>query len=342
MTKRIAIEDYIHQHQPLPLIDVRAPLEFEEGHIPKAYSMPLFSDEERAVIGTTYKQQGREEAILKGFDFTGKKWRGFIENALKIAPEKKIAVHCWRGGMRSGAMAWALDFYGFEVFLIEGGYKRFRNWALEQFERDYHLRVLGGMTGSHKTEILHALKARGKQMIDLEGLAQHQGSAFGSMNKMTQPSQQQFENELALQLAGMNNKATIWIEDESHLVGKRIVPNALYDQMRTADLIKLEIPKNQRVDFLAREYGRLDKVFLKERTRRIGKRLGPQNTKKALEAIQNDRMRDFIRTVLSYYDKTYNRGITKRDPKKVFPLKMDFDHPAGAALEILNYSETYA
>ena len=100
---------------PVPLADVRTPAEFEHGHIPGAFNLPLFSDEERVSIGTTYKQVGKEAAILLGFDFTGPKWSGFIKQALEMAPEKKIAVHCWRGGMRSGAMAWALDIYGFEV-----------------------------------------------------------------------------------------------------------------------------------------------------------------------------------------------------------------------------------
>ena len=185
---------------PVPLADVRTPAEFAHGHVPGAFNLPLFSDEERVSIGTTYKQVGKEAAILLGFDLTGPKWSGFIKQALEMAPEKKIAVHCWRGGMRSGAMAWALDIYGFEVYQVEGGYKQYRRWVLDQFEATYALFILGGMTGSGKTRILHELRSLGQQVIDLEELAQHRGSSFGSMNKLVQPTQEQFENNLASEL----------------------------------------------------------------------------------------------------------------------------------------------
>src|ERR1700712_1765562 len=130
MIKPVLINDFLHIDAHIPLIDVRTPAEFAKGHVPGAFNLPLFSNEERVRVGTTYKQTGREEAILLGFDLTGHKWSGFIKQALIIAPDKQIAVHCWRGGMRSNAMAWALDLYGFEVQLIAGGYKSYRRWAL--------------------------------------------------------------------------------------------------------------------------------------------------------------------------------------------------------------------
>src|ERR1700755_1031957 len=153
MTRQISINDFLQLSAPVALIDVRTPAEFEHGHIPGAFNLPLFSNEERVKVGTTYKQVGREEAILLGFDLTGSKWSAFIKQALEIAPGKKIAVHCWRGGMRSSTMAWALDLYGFDVYLIEGGYKKYRRWVLDQFEKQYNLLILGGMTGSGKTRI---------------------------------------------------------------------------------------------------------------------------------------------------------------------------------------------
>jgi len=192
MTRQISITEFLQLSAPVALIDVRTPAEFEKGHIPAAFNVPLFSNEERVKVGTTYKQVGREEAILLGFDLTGSKWSGFIKRALEISPDKKIAVHCWRGGMRSGAMAWALDLYGFEVFVIKGGYKSYRRWAHQQFDRQYPLCILGGMTGSGKTKILHKLSLAGEQVIDLEDLAQHQGSSYGTMNKLVQPTQEQF------------------------------------------------------------------------------------------------------------------------------------------------------
>ena len=115
MIHTIQIEEFLALAPEIPVADVRTPAEFDQGHIPQAHNLPIFTNEERVQVGTTYKQIGREEAILLGFEFTGPKWGTFIKQALVFAPEKKIALHCWRGGMRSGSMAWALTLYGFEV-----------------------------------------------------------------------------------------------------------------------------------------------------------------------------------------------------------------------------------
>src|ERR1700761_1829526 len=155
MIHQITINILLESEQTIPVVDVRAPSEFAKGHIPRAFNIPLFSDEERALVGTTYKQNSREAAILLGFDLTGNKWSGFIRQALEIAPQMKIALHCWRGGMRSRAMAWALDLYGFDVLVVDGGYKNYRKWVLHQFEEHYQLIIVGGMTGSGKTKLLH-------------------------------------------------------------------------------------------------------------------------------------------------------------------------------------------
>ena len=320
MIRSLSIHDLLNLPEKVQVLDVRTPAEFEQGHIPGALNLPLFSNEERVQVGTTYKQVGREQAILLGFDLTGAKWSGFIKQALAIAPGKKIAVHCWRGGMRSGAMAWALDLYGFEVYLLKGGYKHYRRWVLQQFEKAYHLVVLGGMTGSGKTKILHQLRSAGEQIIDLEALAQHQGSSFGTMNKMVQPSQEQFENNLASDLMGLDDTRIIWVEDESITIGKRIIPNAIWYQMRAAKMIDLQVNREQRVTWLVQDYGCLNKDFLIECTERIGKRLGPEQTKQAVLAIAENRMEDFIRLVLVYYDKTYRTGLAKRPAANIHPF----------------------
>lgn len=338
MTQRITITDFLNMPNPIPLIDVRTPLEFIQGRVPGAFNLPIFTNEERVAVGTTYKQVGREAAILLGFDLTGNKWSGFIQEALTIAPLKKIAMHCWRGGMRSGAMAWALDLYGFEVYLIEGGYKSYRKWAINQFDNTYTLRILGGMTGSGKTKILHQLQALKEQVIDLEDLAQHQGSSYGTMNKMVQPSQEQFENNLALQLYQLEPQQPIWVEDESLTIGKRCIPKPFWLQMRNAILINIEVPLEQRVETLTKEYGQLDKDFLVECTERIRKRLGPEQTKHAIQAIQEDHMEDFIRLVLVYYDKTYHAGLSKRNPEQLHTLPVNSTGLSNPAQMILNFA----
>ncbi len=333
MIKNTGISNFLQLDSSIPVVDVRTPAEFAQGHICGALNIPLFSNEERVQVGTTYKQAGREQAILLGFDLIGSKWSGFIKQALELAPGKKIALHCWRGGMRSGAMAWCLDLYGFEVYLLTGGYKHYRRRVLDTFAEQFNIRILGGLTGAGKTKVLHQLKAIGEQVIDLEGLAQHQGSAFGSMNVMEQPSQEQFENNLAAELRQLDRHRPIWIEDESITIGKRSVPNALFNQMRDAPITVLKVSPEARVDALVAEYGVLDKEFLKACTQKIWKRLGPEQTKNAITAIDEDRMADFIRTVVVYYDKTYRQGLTKRDQAKIVEIDgVGADAPANARL----------
>lgn len=322
--------------EPIPLADVRTPAEFGHGHIPGAFNLPLFSNEERVLVGTTYKQVGKDAAILLGFDLTGPKWSGFIKQALEWAPEKKIALHCWRGGMRSGAMAWALDLYGFEVHLVKGGYKHYRRWVLDQFEATYALFILGGMTGSGKTRILHELRALDQQIIDLEALAQHQGSSYGSMNKFVQPTQEQFENNLASALNKQDKQRKIWVEDESSTIGKCMVPRALWNQMAASSLIDINVPAAQRMEALVQEYGSLDKDFLIECTERIRKRLGLDRAKLAVLAIKEDRMADFIQVVMTYYDKAYRSGLTRRDAGHVLHVDLENTNHDRNARKILD------
>lgn len=317
MIQTLDIDKFLQMAETIPVIDVRTPLEFAHAHIPDAHNLPIFSNDERVQVGTTYKQKSREAAILLGFDLTGPKWSGFIKQALKIAPQKKILIHCWRGGMRSGAMAWALNLYGFEVFLLEGGYKRYRNWVLDQFKETYSIHILGGMTGSGKTKTLTRLKDHSQQVIDLEDLAQHQGSSYGSLGQLIQPGQEQFENLLARELNKIDKNTPLWLEDESLSIGRCFIPNPIFHQMRQAPVMKIIVPFQERVDFLVKEYGVLDKEFLIESTLRIGKRLGPEQTRDAVLAIRENRMDDFIKIVLVYYDKTYANGQGKREKESI-------------------------
>ena len=335
MIHSITVSDLLDPSFTMPVADVRTPAEFAQAHIPGAVNLPLFSNEERVQVGTTYKQVGKEAAILLGFDLTGNKWSGFIRQALEFAPEKKIALHCWRGGMRSGAMAWALNLYGFDVYLLQGGYKTFRRWALRQFDKKYQLQVVGGMTGTGKTKVLRQLRAMGQPVIDLEDIAQHQGSAYGSLNKLIQPSQEQFENILAFQLHRLRAEK-IWVEDESISIGKRYIPRPFWQQIQEAVLFDLRIQPEIRLQNLVEEYGSLNKEFLIECTQRIRKRLGPDQTKKAILAIEEDRMDDFVKHVIVYYDKTYKKGIESRLQSLVIPVLLNNQDITEDAAVLLN------
>ncbi|WP_431211079.1 hypothetical protein ACQ86N_34875 [Puia sp. P3] len=164
---------------------------------------------------------------------------------------------------------------------------------------------------------MQELRNRREQVIDLEELAQHHGSSYGTLGRLVQPSQEQFENNLALQLNGMQADRRIWVEDESLNIGKRMVPRSLWNAMQEAVLFDVQVPVEFRVAYLAKEYGSLNPDFLVECTERIWKRLGPEQTKRAVVAIREGRMEDFVREVLVYYDKTYRTGLKGRDMNRV-------------------------
>ena len=188
---------------------------------------------------------------------------------------------------------------------------------------------------------INILSSLGEQVIDLEDLAQHQGSSYGTMNKLIQPSQEQFENELAACLYATDPEHHTWIEDESITIGKRFIPKGLWEQMRAATIFNIKVPLESRIEFLVEEYGSLDKDFLIECTNRIWKRLGPEQTKNTLLAINEGRMADFIRQVLVYYDKTYRTGLSKRIAENVQELDCDGNNPNENAELLLNSLSKY-
>lgn len=295
-----------------PILDVRAPAEYAQGHIPGALSLPLFTDEERARIGTTYKQVNPDKAVLLGLDFFGPKMRTMVEQARKLAPGQEVRLHCWRGGMRSGAVQWLLELGGLKVNLLDKGYKDYRRWALAEMGRPRQLRVLGGYTGSGKTAVLHALAAQGEPVLDLEKLANHQGSSFGSLGQPPQPTQEQFENDLAAALAALPDDRPIWVEDESRTIGGLGIPNEFFAQMQAAPLLVLDVPREARVQYLAADYGRHDAGALASAVLRLRKRLGGLVTKEALGAIAENDMPRMVELVLAYYDKSYGYGLEGR------------------------------
>jgi tRNA 2-selenouridine synthase len=299
-------------------IDVRSPAEFEHAHIPHALNLPLFDNEQRALIGTTYKKQSREAAIKVGLPLFGNKMLPMIETVEAWIKDRQkendltkptIYVHCWRGGMRSAAVAWLLDLYGYKVIQLTGGYKAYRNWVLAQFTIPYSLKVLGGYTGSGKTEILHALQEKNYAVIDLEGLAHHKGSAYGAIGQLPQPSQEMFENIVAEKLLEVNKKQkSIWIEDESQRIGTVLIPTPLFHLMRNSTCYFMTIPFEQRLNFIVEGYGSFDQKSLIEATMRIQKRLGGLETKTAIDFITAGALKEAFSILLKYYDKWYEKN----------------------------------
>ena len=317
MPTAINIQEFLELSKQHPVLDVRSPGEFEYGHIPGAHTLPLFSDEERAVVGTAYKQVSREVAVNKGLAFFGPKMKELADDAKKISSGNTFIVHCWRGGMRSASVAWLLELYGCKIYLLRGGYKSFRKAVLESFNEKRNILILGGRTGSAKTLILKEFVKQGEQVVDLEALAHHKGSSFGALGEKEQPSQEMFENKLFCHLFETDKNKTVWLEDESGMIGCRVIPKLFYEKMRGNRTFFLDIPFESRLNYLTDEYGKFDSEGLKDAIRRITKKLGGLETKTALEAIDKEDKKTAFEICLKYYDKTYEYGKNKREPKTV-------------------------
>jgi tRNA 2-selenouridine synthase len=250
---------------------------------------------------------------------------------------KTVLVHCWRGGMRSAGVAWLLDLYGFKVYTLIGGYKAYRNWVLEQFEKEYNIRIVGGYTGSAKTYVLKELQKNNEAVVDLEDLANHKGSAFGNIGLPVQPSQEMFENLLAGHLSSASTQLStvIWMEDESQRIGTVNIPTPLFRVMRCKPVFFLDIPFEERLDHLVQEYGKLDKEKMVNAIIRIQKRLGGLETKNAINFLIEGDIKESFRILLKYYDKWYEKSMQSRDNWQQLVSKVPVSHcdaPANARM----------
>ncbi len=318
----VPVERFMQLAETYPVFDVRTPDEYARGHIPGAHNLPLFSNEERTVIGTLYKQEGREPAVLKGLEFVGPKMRQMVETVRGTSGRGPVLVHCWRGGMRSGSVGWLLSTAGIPVYLLEGGYKSFRRYVLAGFEIPRAIYILSGATGTGKTEILQHLKAMGEQVIDLEGLAHHKGSSFGAIGELPQPTQQQFENELSLGWRRLDPERPVWLEDESQCIGRCTIPQPLWQQMRQTTVIFLDMPRPLRTQRLQQDYGAYSPEALKAAILRLEKRLGGEKTRVAVRLLEAGELPACIELLLrDYYDKTYRYGLSRRDAALVHHLE---------------------
>ena len=315
----LAIDDFLQS--PGPILDVRSPGEYAQGHLPGALSFPLFSDDERAKVGICYKHAGRDAAVELGFDLAGGKFGDFIRTARDLAPDHRVRLHCWRGGMRSGAVAWVLTLGGFEVTTLTGGYKSFRRWGQRIFaeprwsQTDPHgpaLMVLGGMTGTGKTHILHALAAQGESVVDLEAHANHRGSSYGGLDMPPQPSTEQFENLIATDLAAHPRDCPVWLEAESRRIGTCRLPEALFLHMDAAPTVEIVRPLEERLSILVEMYGTTDREALVVATERIRKRLGGQRTQAAIALLKTGDLRAAFTILLDYYDRAYRYDLERR------------------------------
>jgi len=293
--------------------DARSPKEYAEGHIPGAISLPLMDNDQRHEIGITYKKQGHDAAVEKGFELVGPHFSQKLKTAKAITTKREVLVYCWRGGLRSNILAWLLQTGGFNVTLLKGGYKAFRNQNMSLFCTKGNPVILSGKTGVGKTEILEKLIAANQSVVDLEGIANHKGSAFGGIGKEEQPNQEQFENLIANQFRTIPNDHSVWIESESRFIGKVRIPDVLFNRMNSAPIIDVERPFEERVERIMTEYGHFPKEILAEKTAGLSKRMGSEQVNIALDFLANDNLRDWIRMLLQYYDKGYTHSRIRKE-----------------------------
>ncbi|MCG8572733.1 MAG: tRNA 2-selenouridine(34) synthase MnmH [Spirochaetes bacterium] len=323
----IDITDFFSLSKTIPVIDVRSPIEFHKGHIPGSINLPLFSNEEREQIGKVYQNQGPDIAIQLGQNFAQPKIPYYLKSAKKITQNGSLIVTCYRGGLRSRRFTDLLDEHGFTIHRLLGGYKSYRKEVTQIFHLTYPFFILGGKTGSGKTEILNNLTKLDEQIIDLERLAGHRGSVFGALGEQSQPTTEQFENHLHQKLSAFNRAKRIWLEDESHRIGNVFLPHPFYQQMRSAPMIMIELDKKLRAQRLCREYSKKNDPLLIDGIKKITPRLGGLRANQAIEAIQQKNYLEAALLILDYYDKSYQNCLTKKINKNISYLQLDEDNP---------------
>jgi tRNA 2-selenouridine synthase len=322
-------EYFIKESSQTPVVDVRSPKEHMEGHIPGAVNIPLFNDKERAVIGTLYTNEGRQPAIETGLEIIGPKMAEFARNASALAVSGKLLVHCWRGGMRSESMAWLYERVGIQCFVLKGGYKAYRNYLLKELNDIPRLIVIEGPTGSGKTEILLNLRSMGEQVIDLEGLACHKGSVFGGIGNESQPTTQQFQNNLLGEFLKLDRSKRIWVEGESKTIGKVFLPDTFWNSMKNAMLVEINLPRDKRIKRVMNEYGKLPKEEMEIAISSLAKRVGEVRKNEILSDYLEGKLELAADKLLDYYDKTYIHSklkYKKRGFEIIFPNGSAFEN----------------
>ena len=318
----------------LPVVDARSPAEYAHGHIPGALNIPTLSDDERARVGTAYAKGGPEAAVHLALNLVGPQLAGKLAHARETLrsclpsprghTRPEVLLHCWRGGMRSNAMAWLLELGGYSALVLEGGYNSYRRHVRQTLATcPAPVLVLGGMTGSGKTAMLHALAERGHQVIDLEGLANHRGSAFGAVGLGAQPSGESMENALCEMWRSLDPSRPVWLEDEDKRIGNIALCDEFFSHIRTGRLVLVEIPFETRVNYLAGEYAAPQwQNMLTTCLWRLEKRLGSERTRRCADDIAAGRYREAVAEVLVSYDALYRRQLEKhgRPPFAVLQL----------------------
>jgi tRNA 2-selenouridine synthase len=303
------------------IIDARTPAEYAEDHIPGAISAPVLGDAERAEVGTMYKQVSPFEAKKLGGALVARNVASHIEKQFSgKAQNWKPLVYCWRGGKRSGAMAHILREVGWDAHTLEGGYRAYRRWVVQQLTQipeRMSFMVIHGPTGSGKSRFLGALRAAGAQALDLEALAAHRGSVLGGLPGQPQPSQKMFESTLLHELQSLDVKELVFVEGESKKIGELQVPEALMQRMRASPCIALEAALETRVELLLEEYQHFleDRAALEAQLDCLVALHGREKIGAWKSLAQRGEWREFVARLLAeHYDPAYRRSSVRNFP----------------------------
>lgn len=307
------------------IIDVRSPSEFAEDHMPEAINLPVLDDAERAEVGTIYKQVCPFTARKIGAALVAKNIsQHLIEHFDSKQKDYRPLVYCWRGGQRSNSMALVLAQIGWHVTVLQGGYKTYRTYVrdqLQQLPEQFTYKLLCGLTGSGKTFILRQLPRRGAQVLDLEGLANHRGSLLGEEwegKPAPQPSQKYFESLLLQQLQSFEPSKPVWVESESNKIGRVYLPQFLWQKMKEASRVEIQLPLSSRVQFLLQEYPHLvtHPNVLKAKLEQLRSRYGREKLNQWYQLIHAGQWETFVQDVLqSHYDPTYTQSMGRNFTK---------------------------
>ena len=303
------------------IIDVRAPSEFEEDHLPGAINLPVLGDESRAEVGTDYKQVGSFEARRLGAGLISANIaRHFQEHFHDKPRDYAPLVYCWRGGQRSQSLATVLRAVGWRVSLLTGGYKSYRRWAMDRIAElgpQCKLRVISGLTGSGKTEVLRIMRELGFQVLDLEGLANHKGSLLGGLPDSPQPTQKRFESNLLAALEAFDFSLPVYVESESRKVGNLSIPESIWLRMREGDVARLHVGRDARAAFLMRDYAYFFSrpELLIEKLRMLTERHGKKQINAWVSAIEDKDWLHLVASLLEvHYDPLYSKSSYFREP----------------------------
>ena len=296
------------------VIDVRSPSEFADDHIPGAINLPVLSDDERAEVGTIYKQIDPFTARKRGAVLTNRNIAAHIEMLTGHAKSWRPLVYCWRGGQRSGSMALVMNEIGWPVSIISGGYKAYRRHVQEQLSSilpQIQLLVLAGPTGCGKTKLLKRLREHGHQILDLEALARHRGSLLGQEPDEPQPSQKLFESRLFEALSYLDLKKPVFIESESSKIGEVHVPKALLQNLNTSRVIAFTCDRSKRAAFLLEQYRHLTQrpEITQQLIQRLKFRHGKQQIAHWTKLIEEKCWDKLAESLLEqHYDPAYDRS----------------------------------